>query len=408
MSTTQATDDRVAAVVEAFKKQFGKEPEYVIRAPGRVNLIGEHTDYNDGFVFPAAIDREMIIAASPKEDRKDLNVHVYSMDNDASDIFSLNKIEKSKSESWSDYMRGMLSIWQACAFKVRAFEAVLSGNVPQGAGLSSSAAYEVAVGTLVNEMMATGISPKQLALLAQKAENKFIGVQCGIMDQFISAMGREDAALLIDCRSLASRAVPLRLKERGLAIVITHSGVRRGLVDSAYNDRRKECEEATAIMAKKLKRPEIKALRDVTLAELKKNEKAMTPVVYKRAHHVVSENERVLEAVEALGRGDLKAFGKLMYASHDSLRDDFEVSCPELDTFVRLAKGFKDTIGARMTGAGFGGCTVALVPEASVAAFEAAVLPAYEKETGLKPTTWVCRAAQGASVVDSPMKRAGL
>ena len=408
MTPSQATEDRVAAVVEAFKRQFGKEPEYVIRAPGRVNLIGEHTDYNDGFVFPVAIDREMIIAATPKADRKDLNVHVYSMDYDASDIFSLDKIAKSPAEPWSDYMRGMLSIWQACAFKVRAFEAVLSGNVPQGAGLSSSAAYEVAVGTLVNEMMATGISPKQLATLAQKAENRFIGVQCGIMDQFISAMGREDAALLIDCRTLASRAVPLRLKERGLAIVITHSGVKRGLVDSAYNDRRKECEEAVAILAKKLKRPEMKALRDVTLAELKKQEKALGEVVFKRARHVVSENERVLEAVEALGRGDLKAMGKLMYESHDSLRDDFEVSCPELDTFVRLAKGFKDTIGARMTGAGFGGCTVALMPEAAVAAFEAAVLPAYEKETGLKPTLWVCKAAQGASVLDSPMKRAGL
>ncbi len=408
MSTAQATGERVTALVEAFKRQFGKEPEYIVRAPGRVNLIGEHTDYNDGFVFPAAIDREMLIAATPKADRKDLNVHVYSLDNNASDIFSLTKIEKSKAEPWSDYMRGMLSIWQACAFKVRAFEAVISGDVPQGAGLSSSAAYEVAVGTLVNEMMATGISPKQLATLAQKAENRFIGVQCGIMDQFISAMGREDAALLIDCRTLASRAVPLRLKERGLAIVITHSGVQRGLVDSAYNDRRRECEEAVGILAKKLKRPEMKALRDVTLAELKKNEKALSEVVFKRARHVVSENERVLEAVEALGRDDVAAFGKLMYASHDSLRDDFEVSCPELDAFVRLARGFKATIGARMTGAGFGGCAVALMPEAAVAEFKKQVLPAYEKETGKTPTTWVCKAAGGASVIDSPMKRAGL
>lgn len=400
--------DRIAELKAAYQAQFGAEPEFVVRAPGRVNLIGEHTDYNDGFVFPAAIDREMLIAASPKADRKDLEVELHSLEYDARDRFLLSKLEKSPDHPWSDYCRGMLSIWQACAFKVRAFTAVLSGDVPQGAGLSSSAAYEVAVGTLLNEMMAAGIAPKQVALLAQKAENRFIGVQCGIMDQFISAMGRADAALLIDCRTLASRPVPLRLEERELAIVITHSGVRRGLVDSEYNARRAECQEGVEVLKKKLKRPEIKALRDVSLAELKKHEKALSAVVAKRVRHVISENNRVLEGVEALERGDLAAFGKLMNASHGSLRDDFEVSCPELDALAELTQGHPGVIGARMTGAGFGGCTVALMHQDAVASFQAEVIPAYEAQTGKQAEVFVCRAAGGASVLESPLLAAGL
>ncbi|MFP5501584.1 MAG: galactokinase [Candidatus Sericytochromatia bacterium] len=400
--------DRIAALKAAYEAQFGAPPEFVVRAPGRVNLIGEHTDYNDGFVFPVAIDREMLIAATPKPDRKDLEVELHSLEYDERDRFSLAKLEKSPDHPWSDYCRGMLSIWQACAFKVRAFTAVLSGDVPQGAGLSSSAAYEVAVGTLMNEMMATGVAPKQLALLAQKAENRFIGVQCGIMDQFISALGRKDAALLIDCRSLAFRPVPLRLAEAGVSIVITHSGVRRGLVDSEYNARRAECAEAVAILAKKLKRPEIKALRDVTLAELKKQEKALPATVARRARHVVSENERVLEGVEALSAGKLEKFGKLMNASHASLRDDYEVSCPELDVLVEMTQGHSGVFGARMTGAGFGGCTVALMATDAVESFKADVVPAYEAQTGKKAEVYVCEAAAGASVVDSPLIAAGL
>lgn len=399
--------DRVEAVKAAFKEKFGKEPEYIVRAPGRVNLIGEHTDYNDGFVFPAAIDREMIIAASPKADRKDMEVVLYSLDYQQEDRFDMTKLVKSPEHPWSDYLRGMISIWQACAFKTRAFEAVLEGNVPQGAGLSSSAAYEVAVGTLFNEMMALGIAPKQIAKLAQKAENKFIGVQCGIMDQFISALGRKDAALLIDCRSLDARAVPLRLAEREVAIVITNSGVRRGLVDSEYNARREECNQAVELLSKKLKR-ELKALRDVTLAEFKKNEKGLPPVVAKRARHVISENERVLESVEALQKGDLDAFGKLMNASHASLRDDYQVSCPELDTLVELTQAHPGVVGARMTGAGFGGCTVALMSTSAIESFKSDVVPAYEERTGKKAEVYVCDAAQGASVLHSPMMALGL
>lgn len=394
--------DRVAQVKQAFKQKFGAEPTFIVRAPGRVNLIGEHTDYNDGFVFPAAIDRDVIIAATPKADRKDLNVHVHSLDYGESDIFSLSKLAKNQAQPWSDYMRGMLSIWQACAFKVRAFEAVLTGDVPQGAGLSSSAAYEVAVGTLLNEMMAGGIAPKQVALLAQKAENRFIGVQCGIMDPFISALGRADSALLIDCRSLAFRAVPLKLDELGLAIVITHSGVRRELRSGDYNARRTECQEGVALLAKKLKRPELKSLRDVTAAEFKKSEKALPPLLAKRCRHVITENNRVLDGVEALEKADLNSFGALMNASHASLRDDFEVSCPELDALVQLSQAHPGVLGARMTGAGFGGCTVAIIAKEAIAGFESTVLPAYAAKSGQKPDMFVCRAVAGASVLASP------
>jgi galactokinase len=399
--------DRVEAVKAAFRDKFGGEPDYVVRAPGRVNLIGEHTDYNEGFVFPVAIDREMIIAARPKPDRKDFGMRLYSMDYDQLDEFNYNKLEKSKEHPWSDYMRGMLNIWQACAFKVRAFEAVLSGNVPQGAGLSSSAAYEVAVGKLLDEMMASGIPPKQLAMLAQKAENRFIGVQCGIMDQFISALGRQDSALLIDCRSLQFRAVPLRLSERNAAIVITETGVQRGLVDSEYNARRAECAEGVQLLAKKLK-TEIKSLRDVSLADFKKHEKALSEVVARRCRHVITENNRVLDSVEALEKGKLDAFGKLMNASHASLRDDYQVSCKELDVLADLTQQHEGVYGARMTGAGFGGCTVAIMDESAVKSFQADVVPKYEQATGKKARVFVCKAVGGASTLASPMMAAGL
>jgi galactokinase len=256
-------------------------------------------------------------------------------------------------------------------------------------------------------MLALGIAPKQIAKLAQKAENNFIGVQCGIMDQFISALGRKDAALLIDCRSLDSRPVPLRLEEKGMAIVITNSGVKRGLVDSEYNTRREQCTEAVQLLSKKLKR-ELKALRDVEPAEFKKHEKALPELVAKRARHVITENERVLASVEALGKGDMKAFGKLMNASHDSMRDDFEITTPEIDQLVAATQKHPGVVGARMTGGGFGGCTVALMSTEAIATYRSDVIPAYEKATGCKTEVFVCDAAPGASVLHSPMLALGL
>jgi galactokinase len=385
---------RLDEVTAAFEKQFGARPEFVVRAPGRVNLIGEHTDYNEGFVFPAAIDREMLIAASPTAGRE---VEVYSCDYKVVDKFSLDDLKKSHDNPWVDYMRGTLDVLQKAGHKLSGFRAVLSGNVPQGAGLSSSAAYEVAVATLANKAFNLGLSGKEIALLSQKAENQFIGVNCGIMDQFISALGEPDSALFIDCRSLEAKAIPLNLARHDLAIVITNSGVQRGLVDSEYNARRSECEEGTRILSELTGR-KLTTLRGITWDEFQKYEPKLPIVVAKRCRHVVSENHRVNQAVEALEKGDIERFGKLMNNSHAYLRDMFEVSCKELDILVSLTQKHPGVVGARMTGAGFGGCTVALMPTSAIDSFRTDVIAEYEKQTGKRAEVYVCSAVAGARV----------
>lgn len=387
---------RIDEVTAAFEKQFGEKPEFVVRAPGRVNLIGEHTDYNEGFVFPAAIDREMLIAATLGA-AGSREVEAYSDEYKVSDKFSLDDLKKSEANPWVDYMRGTLDVLQRAGHKLGGFRAVLSGNVPQGAGLSSSAAYEVAVATFANHAFGLGISGKDIALLAQKAENEFIGVNCGIMDQFISALGEADAALFIDCRSLESKPIPLNLAKHGLAIVITNSGVRRGLVDSEYNARRSECEEGTRILTELTGR-KLTTLRGITWDEFQKYEPKLPIVVAKRCRHVVSENHRVNQAVEALEKNDIERFGKLMNQSHASLRDFFEVSCKELDVLVSLTQKHPGVVGARMTGAGFGGCTIALMPTGNVESYKAQVIAEYEKQTGKTAEVYVCSAVPGARV----------
>jgi galactokinase len=294
-------------------------------------------------------------------------------------------------------LRGTLDVLKKAGHQLGGFRAVLSGNVPQGAGLSSSAAYEVAVATFANQAFNLGIQPKDIALLAQKAENEFIGVNCGIMDQFISALGKADSALFIDCRSLEFKSIPLNLAKHGLQIVITNSGVRRGLVDSEYNARRAECEEGTKILSELTGR-KLKTLRGITWEEFQKYEPKLPLVVAKRCRHVVGENNRVNQAVEALEKDDMARFGKLMNQSHSSLRDFFEVSCKELDVLVSLTQKHPGVVGARMTGAGFGGCTVALMPAESVATFKSEVIAEYEKQTGKKAEVYVCSAVDGAKV----------
>ncbi|MBI2811453.1 MAG: galactokinase, partial [Candidatus Melainabacteria bacterium] len=373
-----SNNSRVSAVQDAFVQQFHTKPEFVVRAPGRVNLIGEHTDYNEGFVFPTAIDREMIIAATPNGSDE---IVAYSLDYGQTDKFKLGNISKSNEHPWADYLRGVISTLQKRQFVVGGFNAVLAGNVPQGAGLSSSAAYEVAVVTLCNEINKLSISGKDVALIAQQAENEFVGMQCGIMDQFISALGQEDAALMIDCRSLDYRAVPLKLSDRGCSIVITNSGVRRGLVDSEYNARRAECSEGVKMLSGLTGR-KLNSLRDIELNEFERHAGKLSKKVMQRCRHVISENKRVLDAVSALESSDLKRFGELMNESHASLRDDFEVSCAEVDQLVELSQKHPGVLGARMTGAGFGGCTVAIMSNDAVEAFRNSVVPQYEKQTG--------------------------
>ena len=373
-----------------FQRSFGCEPDFYIRAPGRVNLIGEHTDYNDGFVLPCAIDYETVVALQRRDDDK---VVVVAADYaNQRDEFSLSQpIEAHADQLWSNYIRGVVKYLLEKDLSFKGLNMVVSGNVPQGAGLSSSASLEVAIGQAFNDAYQLGLTPAAIALNGQEAENKFVGCNCGIMDQMISASGEKDHALLLDCRSLETRLV--RMPE-DLAILIVHSNVRRGLVDSEYNTRREQCETAARHFG-------VKALRDVTLTQLQQaaEQGKLEPVVYQRARHVITENERTLAAADALEAGDLEKMGVLMAESHISMRDDFAITVPAIDTLVEiLQQHIGNDGGARMTGGGFGGCVVALLRPAQVDAVIAAVEEEYPAKTGLKPTCYVCKASDGAGI----------
>jgi galactokinase len=369
----------------------------VARAPGRVNLIGEHTDYNEGFVLPAGIDREMLIAADTKSAEN--TIELYSLEYNESYSFSVEQIKLTEEHYWSNYVKGVVDVLQKqTGHLLGGFRAILSGTVPQGAGLSSSAALEVATGTLLNRLANLSLDGREIALLAQKAENDFVGLKCGIMDQFVSALAQPDAAILIDCRDLSYKTIPLHLAEQSVSLVITHTGVRRGLAASKYNERRAECEEGLQILKAKTGN-DLRSLRDVDDALLHEHIHHLPDTIARRVRHVVSENDRVLDAANLLSKGELKRFGHLMVASHNSLRDDYEVSCVELDKLVELSLKAKGCLGARMTGAGFGGCTVALFEQDGVADFMEAVLPEYERQTQRTPNAYVCAAAAGAGLI---------
>ena len=371
-----------------FAKAFGAPPERIVRAPGRVNLIGEHTDYNDGFVLPMAIDREMLIAAHKRDDHR---VRMVALDlGGLRSEFSLDApIEHDDANKWSNYLRGVAWALQQRGTALPGLDMAIHGNVPVASGLSSSAALEVATATTFQTMAGFEMNKVELARLCQQAENEFVGMRSGIMDQFISALAQADHALLIDCRDLSYRNVPL---PRGAAIVVCDTMKRRGLVDSEYNRRRAECEEAA-------KRLGVKALRDASLESFARLEKELPPNVAKRARHVITEDARVLQAVTAAGNNDLDAFGRLMNESHESLRDDYAVSCAELDTMVEIARQQPGCLGARLTGAGFGGCTVNLVRESAVDQFAANVAQEYQARVRVAPPIYVCRAMDGAGVV---------
>lgn len=374
-----------------FLEMFGSAPEIIVRAPGRVNLIGEHTDYNDGFVFPAAIDRDILIAASLRNDRQ---VRAVALNFNQPSTFSLDDIVKIKEgrERWSNYLRAMAYVFQQEGLPTPGLNCATLGSVPLGAGLSSSAAMLVAGGLMFASASNTEIDPVRLALLAQKAEREFVGVNVGIMDQFISALGKKDHALLIDTRALTYEAVPL--PDSGVSIVIADTHKKRGLVDSEYNTRRSECEQAVALLQKHL--PDIKALRDVSVEQFERYAAELPETVRKRARHVITEDARTLEGVAALKAGEIARFGELMNASHESLRSDYEVSCKELDALVAAARSIEGVYGSRMTGAGFGGCTVSLVADEAVESFRNTVPGLYKQATGLDTTIYVTTAAQGA------------
>jgi galactokinase len=394
------SNPRIEALIDSFRKTFGEAPALVARAPGRVNIIGEHTDYNEGFVLPIAIDKDILIAGSPAAGSQ---VEVYSCDYRERDAFALSQIKRIDKQCWSNYVRGTLNALQVAGHTLHGFKACISGNVPQGAGLSSSAAIEVAVAKFAVHLNRLSIEPKQIALLAQRAEHEFAGVNCGIMDQFVSVLAKPDCALMIDCRSLQSRDVPLRLSPHRLSIVVTNSGVTRGLVESAYNSRREECAHGVSLISEILSKP-LAGLRDVSVNDFQRTQSQLPTGVAKRCRHVINENERVLMAESALKSDNFAELGRLMDQSHDSLRDDFQVSCREVDMLVELTRRHPGVLGARMTGAGFGGCTVAIMNAGAIDSFKTEVLPRYADETKRKPEMYVCAPSGGASVVELSLR----
>ncbi|MBS3967195.1 MAG: galactokinase [Truepera sp.] len=372
------------ALQQAFMARFGEAARHLVRAPGRVNLIGEHTDYNDGFVLPLAIERAVWIALRPRNDRR---VQLFSLEFNSEGQFDLDRLEQAS--GWLEYPKGVAWALQEVGLGLRGFDGIISGDVPRGAGLSSSAALELAVAKAFHAVSGFAWEPARMAQLAQRAENRWVGVNCGIMDQLISAAGVAHHALLIDCRSLELTPVPL---PPGSIVVILDTATRRGLVDSAYNERRRQCEAAAHYFG-------VTALRDVSLAQFSAAAAGLEPIIAKRARHVISENERTLQAAEAMRQGHSARLGQLMNASHASLRDDFEVSSAALNAMAEAAQAHPGCFGARMTGAGFGGCAVALVAEAQLTAFVAEVTAHYQRRTSLTPQVTVTTASQGASEV---------
>jgi galactokinase len=367
----------------SFSTYFNAKSEFIVRAPGRVNLIGEHTDYNDGFVLPMAIDHAVWIALSP---RADSQVRVRSLDLEVDSAFDLHSL--TKGSGWQEYIKGVAYQLQKEGHELRGFDAVMTGDVPRGAGLSSSAAVELATAYAFAAASGFAWDAAQMAKISQKAENEWVGMNCGIMDQMASAACREGYALFLDCRTLEYQHAPL---PENISVVILDTSTRRGLVDSAYNERRSQCEEAARWFG-------VKALRDVSVDEFEKGN-GLSEVVMKRARHIITENARVLEAVNVMKAGNVKRLGELFNASHNSLRDDFEVTNEALNQIVECAQEQSSCFGARMTGAGFGGCAVALVLEENASEFTKAVSAAYKQRSGLNASIYVCKASEGASLV---------
>jgi len=363
----------------------------VFRAPGRVNLIGEHTDHNDGFVMPAAIGFSTWVTSAPRTDR---TVSVFSENFSEQIEFELDDESPRAQGHWSDYVKGVAFELERAGHRLRGAELRIRGEVPIGSGLSSSAALEVASGYALLTNAGLAVDRRELAEICQRAENEFVGMRCGIMDQFVSCHGQEGKALLLDCRSLEYKTLPLPEKAR---LVLCNTMVKHSLATSEYNARRRECEAAVNYFAQI--RPGVRALRDITEVDLERYGSDLSDAIYRRSRHVITENDRVCAAAAALEKYDLVTFGQLMNSSHRSLRDDYEVSCKELDLMVELARQVRGVYGARMTGAGFGGCTVNLVEAENVDEFKEAVALGYKKATGLAPDIYDCSASKGVAEV---------
>jgi galactokinase len=381
--------DIVSELRSHFRRLYSEEP-IVVRAPGRVNLIGEHTDYNGGFVMPAAIEFSTWAAASARTDGRLVARSLQYPEVLDADLRS----DRPRAKDWTDYCWGVAASLLAEGQNIYGANVLVSGNVPMGAGLSSSASIEVAVAVALCETSGIHLPLPRVAKICQRAENEFVGARCGIMDQFVSCMGKAGHAVMLDCRSLEFQHAPL---PEGLSLVVCNTMVKHSIAAGQYNQRRAECEEGVRLIATRF--PDVRELRDVSPARLKEVEHLLPPVILKRCRHIAGEDERVLAAASAMGAGDLSRLGELMYESHRSLRDDYEVSCPELDIMVELARRQRGTVGARMTGGGFGGCTVNLVESGAVESFRAAVANGYRGQTGTEPEIYVTRASDGVHVV---------
>ena len=374
---------------EIFLESFGYPAENIIQAPGRVNIIGEHTDYNDGFVLPCAIDYQTVVAVAKRDDNL---VRVIAADyQNQQDTFELsNELCAHPDYLWSNYIRGVIKLLLTKELKISGVDIVLSGNIPQGAGLSSSASLEVVIGQTFKQLFNLPLSQEQIALIGQQAENDFVGCNCGIMDQLISAKGEQEHALLLDCRTLETQTIKI---PDNLSILIVNSNVKRGLVDSEYNLRREQCEQAAQFF-------NVSALRDVTIEAFENLQDQLPAEIAKRARHVISENDRTLAAASALQSNDINTLGQLMAESHQSMSDDFNITVPEIDFLVTI---IKEVIGSRggvrMTGGGFGGCVVSLIPKELIDIVCQTVSSKYQQQTGLTEDIYVCHAMSGASMI---------
>jgi len=386
-------DQLATETTEQFTKAFGRQPRWIAAAPGRVNVIGEHTDYNDGFVLPMAIDRYTMIAAdSAPESGACISLRSTTNGTPAS-IDLTQPLKPAPKGTWYNYPLGVIAGFLERGLKPGGFDALIHSTVPLGGGLSSSAALEVSTATLLEAIAGKKLDPVEKALLCQKAEHQYAGMPCGIMDQFISVMGQKDALLLLDCRSRATALVPMR--DLSVELLITNTNVKHELTGGEYAKRRAQCEEAARLL-------EVPSLRDADLTMLERARGKMDAVVYRRARHVITEIDRTVRAAEQVRASNWNAVGQLMYSSHFSLRDDYEVSCPELDAVVETAQqlGPKGGVfGCRMTGGGFGGCAVALVQGDKISSISNRIASEYEKKTKIKPTLFVSRPAPGATLL---------
>lgn len=385
----------LSQLTASFQDAFHTEP-ILICSPGRVNLIGEHTDYNEGFVLPAAIDKAIYLAVSSRPDNE---LHFVAAD--LAQTFDGSLTDLAPTHTWADYLLGVVAQFRLAGYLISGFNCVFSGTIPMGAGLSSSAALENGVGFAINELFSLDLDRITLLKLSQRAENEFVGAKVGIMDMFASMMGKADHVIKLDCRSLEYTYAPLDMQ--GIRIVLCDSRVKHSLVTSEYNTRRAECEAGVRFL--KTFYPEVNSLRDVTIAMLDKHLKATQPLIYRRCAYVVQENQRLLDGVAALEANDIRAFGQLMYGSHEGLSHWYEVSCPELDILVDIARQHDGVLGARMMGGGFGGCTINLVREDTIDDFSHLITKQYKAQTGKDTYLHICKIQNGTSLVSTSVSQ---